>query len=168
MAMNSSVSSGALFAATGVLNSSVHNDSSTNAAVVVLTVSQPSRDISDTNVGPILPRTPKMARDSVRLGARPRRPADRDNAHHREGAGGTEDGDDDRLPDGQPRNATRVAPSGNPRMLMFAANHTQNSCSGWPWHSPSGTGSMPRVSKRPALGPEVDVLDVRVLLCQYC
>ena len=28
------------------------------------------------------------------------------------------------------RNATSVAPNGNPRMLMLAANHTQNNCNG--------------------------------------
>ena len=62
-------------ASVGVLNRIVLRDSNTKAAVVVLTVSQPTRDINDTSVGAILPRTPKMARDNVRLGARPRRPA---------------------------------------------------------------------------------------------
>ena len=62
-------------ASVGVLKRIEHSASSTKAAVVVLTVSQPTREISETSVGPMLPRTPKMARDSVRLGARPRRPA---------------------------------------------------------------------------------------------
>ena len=63
--------------------------------------------------------------------------------------------------------ATSVAPSGSPRIEMFAANQTQNSCIGWPWRSDSGTGSIPRVSSAPsvdaaALPPStvVSVMDV--------
>ncbi|AZD59771.1 hypothetical protein C4K18_1787 [Pseudomonas chlororaphis subsp. aurantiaca] len=47
---------------------------------------------------------------------------------------------------------------------MLAANQTQNSCSGWPLHSPSGTGSMPRVSSCPALCPGFDALMKTLLL----
>ncbi|CAM5285638.1 hypothetical protein SANTM175S_03725 [Streptomyces antimycoticus] len=49
----------------------------------------------------------------------------------------------------RPRKLTRAAPSGRPRMLMFAANQVQNIWLAWPCRSASGTGSMPRVSTEP-------------------
>jgi hypothetical protein len=84
-----------------VWNSSVHNDSRTNAAVVVLTVSQPSRDISGHQRRPDIAAHAEDGAGQRQARRPPAPPGDRDNAHHREGAGGTEDGDDDRLPDGQ-------------------------------------------------------------------
>ncbi|MNM99324.1 hypothetical protein D3C81_1118790 [compost metagenome] len=128
--MNTRVSSGALFASTGEPNRIEHNDSSTNAAVVVLTVSQPRRDISETSVGPILPRTPKMARDSVRLGARPRRPAMEMIPTTAKEPAAPRIATMIACQIAKPRNATSVAPSGRPRMEMLAANQTQNSCNG--------------------------------------
>ncbi|MNK88140.1 hypothetical protein D3C87_1080940 [compost metagenome] len=166
MAMKISVSIGALFASTGEPNRIEHSDSSTKAAVVVLTVSQPRRDISETSVGPILPRTPKIARDKVRLGARPRRPAIEMIPTTANEPAAPMIATMIACQIASPRNATSVAPSGRPRMEMLAANQTQNSCSGCPLHSASGTGSMPRVSSCPALCPTVDEL-MKVLLFAF-
>src|SRR5690606_33638731 len=125
-AMHATVSTGWSVAACPAPKRIVHSDSSANAAVVVLTVSQPSRESSDTAVGPMLPRTPKTARDSVRPGAPPRRPAI-DTAptianEPTEPIAATITACQTVSP-----SATRVAPSGRPRIEMLAANHTQNS-----------------------------------------
>ena len=128
--MKINVSTGALLASTGEPNSIEHSDSNTNAAVVVLTVSHPSRDISETNVGPMLPRTPKMARDKVRLGARPRRPAIEIMPTTANEPAAPRIATMIACQIARPRKATSVAPSGRPRMEMLAANQTQNSCSG--------------------------------------
>src|SRR5690606_15496258 len=130
-----------------------------NAAVVVLTVSQPSRESSDTAVGPMLPRTPKTARDSVRPGAPPRRPAI-DTAptianEPTEPIAATITACQTVSP-----SATRVAPSGRPRIEMLAANHTQNSWAGCPFRSSTGTGSMPRVSSAASTLPVLGSLVV--------
>ncbi len=130
MAIKISVSSGALFASTGEPNRIEHSDNRTNAAVVVLTVSQPRRDISETSVGPMLPRTPKIARDSVRLGARPRRPAIEMIPTTANEPAAPRMATMIACQIANPRNATSVAPSGRPRMEILAANQTQNSCSG--------------------------------------
>src|SRR5580698_6943429 len=155
-AIKSSVRTGASFAAAGVPNAMVDSDNSTNAAVVVLTVSQPRRDNSDTMVGPMLPRTPKIARDNVKLGACPRRPAIEITPTIANEPAAPTVATSSACQIARCWNATSVAPSGKPRMLMLAANQTQKSCNGWPLQSLSGTGSMPRASILPA---PVDVTD---------
>src|SRR5882757_1084872 len=148
-AMHTTVSTGCCLATGVVPNRMVARESSANAAVVVFTVSQPSREISDTAVGPMLPRAPNTARDRVSPGAPPRRPA-MDTAptmanEPTEPTAATSTA----CQTVSPCTATRVAPSGNPRMLMLAANQTQNSWLGRPVRSSRGTGSMPRVSSAP-------------------
>lgn len=125
--------------------------SSAYAAVVVFTTSQPTRDSHDTSVGPWLPRGPNTARDRVMLGAPPHLPATLMSPTT------ANDPKEPMAPTStacqmfMPRSATSVAPRGSPRMEMLAANHTQKSWSGLPFRSPSGTGSMPRVSTAPTL-----------------
>src|SRR5471032_490446 len=131
-AMNTSVSTGAFLASAGVPNTMVASDSSTYAAVVVLTVSQPSRDNSETMVGPMLPRTPKIARDSVRLGAWPRRPAIEITPTIANDPAAPITATSAACQIARCWKATSVAPSGSPRMLMLAANQTQKSCSRCP------------------------------------
>src|SRR3954463_5310060 len=137
------VSTGDALASAFAPNRIAHRERNANAAVVVLTVSQPSRDTSETTVGPMLPRTPNTARDNVSPGAPPRRPAieTTPTIANDPAAPSTATAAAARPPGtaagarsaatGPPCQntrcctATRVAPSGSPRMLMFAANHTQ-------------------------------------------
>src|SRR5690625_5239887 len=75
IAMQTRASTGTDIASGGVPKSGADRESTANATVVVLTVRQPRREGSEASGGPMLARTPKVARDRVRLGAPPRRPA---------------------------------------------------------------------------------------------
>ena len=123
--------------------------SSAYAAVVVLTVSQPTRDSHEITVGPWLPRGPKTARERVMLGAPPHLPATLISPTRANDPNEPIAATSSACQMFMPRSATRVAPSGSPRIEMLAANHTQKSWRGPPVRSAGGTGSMPLVSMAP-------------------
>ena len=142
-----------------------------SAAVEVLTVSHPRRESSATSVGPAFPRVPKIARERVRLGAPPRRPAIEISPTIAKDPKAPSTATRIDCPTESP-SAMRLTPRGRPSTEMFAANQTQNSSRGLPVRSRSGTGSIPRCSRAPrapcsvgsaaAVWPSAAVVDIGV------